>query len=515
MSAYPVEYGVQLEDRQVTSASTEAPAIHGSDHDRSGLGGHPAGMTTLFFTEMWERFSYYGMRAILMLYMVAPIASGGLAINTHQAGTIYGVYTMMVYMTSIPGGIIADRVLGARLSVLVGGIIIALGHFSLAIKDMPFFYGGLILIVLGTGLLKPNISTMLGGLYDKNDERRDSGFSIFYMGINIGAAMAPLVCGYFAQSEQFKALLIRFNIDVNSCWHFGFAAAGIGMLLGLGQYVWHGDRLKNVGGKPPSKALAGKTSESNKMSEQSASSAACSTASAKTSHSVPDSQSDTPAVSAALTVEEWRRLGAIGVLFFFSMLFWAVYEQGGSSLNLFADRLTRNEIFGMTFPSSWLQTIPAVYCIVLAPVFSAFWIKLGDKQPSSPAKFTYGLLFLALGIGLMVPAAMVAAGGKVSPLWLVFAYLLMVVGEMCLSPVGLSTVTKLAPTRLCSSIMGLWFLSMAFGNMLAGWLSGFFDEKALNTLIILFGSMGIAGLLATGILAALTPMVRRLMGTIR
>jgi POT family proton-dependent oligopeptide transporter len=442
-------------------------------------------MTTLFFTEMWERFSYYGMRAILMLYMVAPIASGGLAIDTHRAGTIYGVYTMMVYMTSIPGGIIADRILGARQSVLVGGIIIALGHFALAVRDLPFFYGGLILIVLGTGLLKPNISTMLGGLYDKNDERRDSGFSIFYMGINIGAAMAPLACGYFAQSEQFKSLLVKCNIDVNSCWHFGFAAAGIGMLLGLTQYVIHGKRLQSVGGKP----VKIKAAQQNDLSAE-------------------------PTLSTPLTREEWRRLGAIGVLFFFSMLFWAVYEQGGSSLNLFADRLTRNEIFGMSFPSSWLQTIPAVYCIVLAPVFSAFWIKLGDKQPSSPAKFTYGLLFLALGIGLMVPASMVAASGKVSALWLVFAYLLMVIGEMCLSPVGLSTVTKLAPTRLCSSIMGLWFLSMAFGNMLAGYLSGFFDEKALNTLMILFGSMGVAGLLATGILAALTPMVRRLMGTI-
>jgi POT family proton-dependent oligopeptide transporter len=516
MSGNTVEYSARIEESTVTSASTEAPTTHGSHHDRSGLGGHPAGMTTLFFTEMWERFSYYGMRAILMLYMVAPVASGGLAISTRQAGTIYGVYTMMVYMTSIPGGIIADRILGARRSVLVGGIIIALGHFALAIKDLPFFYGGLILIVLGTGLLKPNISTMLGGLYDKNDERRDSGFSIFYMGINIGAAMAPLVCGYFAQSEQFKALLIRCNIDVNSCWHFGFAAAGIGMLLGLTQYVVHGNRLKSVGGKP-GKTQGGRINEVNKHGFDSAQSPQ-SALSANSTQSPQSDQGDRPyatSQSSPLTIEEWRRLGAIGVLFFFSMLFWAVYEQGGSSLNLFADRLTRNEIFGMSFPSSWLQTIPAVYCIVLAPVFSAFWIKLGDKQPSSPAKFTYGLLFLALGIGLMVPAAMVATGGKVSPLWLVFAYLLMVIGEMCLSPVGLSTVTKLAPARLCSSIMGLWFLSMAFGNLLAGWLSGFFDEKALNTLMILFGSMGVAGLLATVILAALTPLVRRLMGTIR
>ena len=458
-------------------------------HDTSGLGGHPKGMTTLFFTEMWERFSYYGMRAILMLYMVAPLSAGGLQMQTANAGQIYGIYTAMVYMTSIPGGIIADRWLGARLSVLIGGIIIACGHFVLAIRDLPAFYIGLSLIVLGTGLLKPNISTMLGGLYDANDERRDSGFSIFYMGINIGAAISPLVCGYFAQSEQFKSFLVSRGLDANSCWHFGFAAAGVGMLLGLTQFVMHGKRLQNVGARPVrvKSTISPETGKKGTVEK---------------------------APSQPLTPEELRRLGAIGVLFFFSMFFWAVYEQGGSSLNLFADRLTKNEIFGYEFPSSWLQMVPAVYCIVLAPLFSALWIKMGDKQPSSPAKFTYGLLLLSLGIGLMAPASMIASGGKVSALWLVFAYLLMVLGEMCLSPVGLSTVTKLAPARFLSSTMGVWFLSMAFGNYLAGYLGGFFDEKALGTLVTLFGAMAAAGLVATAIIAALTPTVRKLMGNI-
>lgn len=477
----------------MTTASSELPTAPGTHHDTGGLGGHPKGMTTLFFTEMWERFSYYGMRAILILYMVAETSKGGLQMSTAEAGKIYGIYTAMVYMTSIPGGIIADRWLGARLSVLVGGIIIACGHFVLAIPSLVAFYLGLALIVMGTGLLKPNISTMLGGLYDANDERRDSGFSIFYMGINIGAAISPIVCGYFAQSEQFKSLLVRCGLEPNSCWHFGFAAAGVGMLLGLAQFVSNGKRLANVGERPNNSAT--------NVVEQ------------KLDNQLQASiQAKQPI---ALTPEEWSRIGAIGVLFFFSMFFWAVYEQGGSSLNLFADKLTKNEIFGFEFPSSWLQMVPAVYCIVLAPAFSALWIKLGDKQPSSPAKFTYGLLLLSLGIGLMAPASVIAAGGKVSALWLVFAYLFMVLGEMCLSPVGLSTVTKLAPQRFLASTMGLWFLSMAFGNYLAGYLGGFFDEKSTTTLVTLFGAMGGAGLLATLIIGVLTPKVRQLMSGIR
>ncbi|HEY9788349.1 MAG TPA: peptide MFS transporter [Candidatus Obscuribacterales bacterium] len=447
--------------------------------DRSGLFGHPRGLTTLFFTELWERFSYYGMRAILVLYMVAPPAQGGLGFDTRLAATIYGVYTMSVYLTSIPGGLIADRLLGARLCILLGGIIIACGHFTLAFPSLFAFYGGLLLIVLGTGLLKPNISSMLGTLYGKDDDRRDGGFSIFYMGINIGAALSPLVCGYLAQSPQFKGWLQSIGMDPNASWHFGFAAAGVGMIIGLTHYLAQYNHIVNAGNKP----LERKTERA--------------------------------ANEPPLTIEEWKRVGAIACLFVFNILFWAVYEQGGSSLNLFADKLTRNEILGIEFPSSWFQSVPAVYCIVLAPVFSWLWIAMGKKQPSSPAKFSIGLFLLAAGIALMVPASLLAASGKVSPMWLVVAYFLQVVGEMCLSPVGLSTVTKLAPQRFQSSTMGLWMVGMGLGNLLAGFMAGFFDETNTNALIGLFGFMGVFTCAAAAVLYLLTPTVRKLMSGVK
>ena len=443
--------------------------------------GHPRGLVALFFTELWERFSYYGMRALLVLYMVAPIAEGGLGFDTRLAATIYGVYTMSVYMSSIPGGLVADRLLGARKAILVGGLIIAAGHFCLALPAINTFVAGLVMIVVGTGLLKPNISALLGSLYAEGDDRRDAGFSIFYMGINMGAALSPIVCGYLAQDPSFKAKLVSMGFSPHSSWHWGFAAAGVGMLIGLVHFVLQKKLLGTAGDKP--------------IKPQSAATA------------------EKPAER--FTPEELKRVGAIGILFFFNMLFWSVYEQGGSSLNLFADRMTRNEIFGWPFPSSWFQSVPAIFVIVMAPLISWVWMRLGHKQPSSPAKFTVGLLFLGLGIALAVPATILAAHGKVSPLWLCGVYFLQVVGELCLSPVGLSTVTKLAPARIVGLTMGVWFVSMALGNYLAGWLAGFFDEKNANALLGLFGGMGIACLIATVILAMLTPTVRRLMGGIR
>ena len=263
--------------------------------DRSGIAGHPKGLTTLFLTEVWERFSYYGMRALLVLYMAAPVVDGGLEFETSKATTTYGIYTGAVYLMSLPGGWLADRFLGARLTVLLGGIIIAAGHFLLAFASMPTFYGGLALIVLGTGLLKPNISTMVGGLYGENDPRRDSGFSIFYMGINIGAMMGPLVAGYLGQ---------RIN------WHLGFAAAGVGMVIGIIQYLFHIKRLSQVGARPERIR-----SEKAKAPKQ------------------------------PLTKEEKRRLAIIAILFFFSILFWTSFEQAGSSFNLFAQRHTRDAAF--------------------------------------------------------------------------------------------------------------------------------------------------------------------------
>lgn len=444
--------------------------------------GHPAGLVTLFFTEMWERFSYYGMRALLMLYMVAPLAAGGLGFNVRDAATIYGIYTMSVYMTSIPGGFIADRFLGCRRAILFGGSIIALGHFTLAVPSVFAFAAGLLLIVCGTGLLKPNISAMVGKLYGPSDNRRDAGFSIFYMGINIGAAISPIVCGFLAQHPSFKKWLVSVGLPAESSWHFGFAAAGVGMLIGLAHLLFQRKMLDGIGDKP---------------------------------NTAVDPVEKESGGHAALTTPEIRRLGAIAILFVFNILFWAVYEQGGSSLNLFADKLTRNEVFGFDFPSSWFQSVPAIFVILLAPVISEIWVRLGDRQPSSPAKFAMGLAFLGLGIALAVPATMLSATGKVSPLWLVGVFFLQVVGELCLSPVGLSTVTKLAPVRFVGMTMGVWFVSMALGNFVAGWLAGFFEENNVNALVTLFGGMGAVCAVAAVLLFIAVPKVKDLMSGIK
>lgn len=461
---------------------TDATTADIAPHERT-FAGHPIGLVNLFFTEMWERLSYYGMRAILMLYMVAALKDGGLAMNNENAGNIFGLYTMAVYLAAMPGGFIADRFLGARKAVLLGGSIIALGHFTMAFPSIQTFYGGLGLIVIGTGLLKPNITSMLGMLYKEGDPRRDGGFSIFYMGVNVGAALAPLVCGYLAQGVEFKAWLDSAGFGAHTSWHWAFAAAGVGMVIGLIHYVVQWKQLGEAGLKP------------NKTAKPSA-----------------DAVNQE---STALTPLELKRIGAIAVLFVFNILFWTVYEQGGTSLNIFADKCTDTTIGGWYCPSSWLQTFQAVFVITFAPMFSWLWLKLGDKQPAAPAKFAFGLLFLGLGISLMVPAAMLAAQGKVSPLWLIAVYLLQVLGELCLSPVGLSTVTKLAPARFLGLTMGAWYISNSCGNYLAGKIGGMFDENNLSAMPTLFGAMGVAGVVAALILAFLTPTVKKLMGGIK
>jgi POT family proton-dependent oligopeptide transporter len=449
--------------------------------DAGGLGGHPRGLTTLFFTEMWERFSYYGMRAILVLYMVAPAAQGGLGFDTKRAASIYGTYTMSVYLTALPGGFVADRWLGARLAVLLGGVVIACGHFTMVFQSTNFLYAGMALIAIGTGLLKPNISAMVGGLYGENDPRRDSGFSIFYMGINVGAVLAPLVCGYLAQGEGFRDFLASSGFDPAASWHWGFGAAGIGMTLGLVVFLAQRGRLRGA-----ERRIEKKGGE------------------------------DADARGRPLDAGDWKRVGAIFIFFLFTMLFWAAYEQKGASLNLFALKLVRTEVFGFQFPSSWLQSLTPLYVIILAPLFSVLWLRMGDRQPSSPAKFTLGLLFIGLAYLLfMTPAAWLTAEGKVSPLWLVGLYFLEVVGEMCLSPVGLSTVTKLSPAKLVGIMMGVWFLASSFGSKLAGYLSGFFVADNPATLVRLYGGIALGLLVATGILAALIPTLRRLMGRVR
>ena len=431
--------------------------------DTAGWFGHPRGLSTLFFTEMWERFSFYGLKALLILFMTATVANGGLGFTDKLAGRIIGLYGFGVYASAIVGGWLADRVFGQYRSVLLGGIIIALGHFSMAVPTVVTFYLGLCLIMAGTGMLKPNVSTMVGALYDDADTRRDAGFSIFYVGINVGAFAAPLVVGTLGQ-------------EVN--WHIGFACAGVGMIIGLIQYVVGKPRLL------PALHRLGQTE----------------------AHAAP-----VAGPWWRYTREEWGRVAAIAVLFIFSAIFWGAFEQASSSLNLFADRLTQNTLFGLDFPSTWYQSLNSMFMIFgLAPLIGAIWVRLGDRQPSSPVKFALGLLFVGLGFVLIVPAAKVAqAGVKVSPWWLIGLYFLHTIGELCLSPVGLSIVTKLAPQRIVGAMMGVWFVSIAVGNMLAGMAGGLFQTLPLPTL---FGAVAAVAFVAALLLLALTPWLRKLMG---
>ena len=488
--------------------------------DSGGLGGHPRGLTTLFFTEMWERFSYYGMRALLILFMVKTAAEGGLGFETKRAAAIYGTYTMSVYLLSILGGFIADNFIGARRAVLIGGIIIACGHFSMALSSQFTFFAGLVLIALGTGLLKPNISTMVGSLYSPTDERRDAGFSIFYMGINLGAFLSPLVTGYLAQSDDWKARLAGWGMDPLHSWHWGFAAAGVGMTFGLIMYVLQRGRLARVGHAPAPEA------DGSRPWGKLGLVALCSFALIMAMRA----SDDHPSVVYVLFVLqiaailffafkpkiESKRIAAILVFFFAAEIFWAIFEQTGSTISLFADQLTRNEVLGHAFPSSWWQSVNSVWVILLAPVFAFLWLKLGSKQPSSPTKFALGLLFVALSFVLMVPAAKLTAGGaKVGPLWLVGLFFLQSVGEMLLSPVGLSTMTKLAPARLLGMVMGIWFLAAALGNKLAGVLAGDFKSDNADALATFFWHQALAVGGCTLVLFALVPWVKKLMCGVR
>jgi len=431
----------------------------------AGWFGHPRGLSTLFFTEMWERFSYYGMRGFLILYMTKA-----LGFTDPHAGAVYGNYVGSVWLAAIFGGVIADRWLGHYRSVLLGGTIIALGHFTLALHALPFFYAGLSLIVLGTGLLKPNVSTLVGALYEQGDERRDAGFSVFYMGINLGALLGPLVAGKLAE-----------GVD----WHLGFACAGVGMTLGLAQYVLGRRRLA-----PAIERLAARPGP-----------AAVSPGLA-------------PGVShGGFTAADWKRMTAVVVFFAFASLFWGAYEQAGSTLNLFADRYVHLELLGIKLYASWFVSIQAAFVILLSPAFAWLWVKLGPRQPSSPAKFALALLFVGLAFVLLMPAGAIAQGGvRISPLWLVAVYFIEELGELCLSPVGLSVVTKLAPKQVVGLMMGVFFLSNALGNKLAGWSAGFISTTPLPTL---FGVTAAVTLGAAVVMFVLLKPVQRLMGGVR
>jgi proton-dependent oligopeptide transporter, POT family len=487
-----------------------------------GFFGHPRGLSTLFFTEMWERFSYYGMRAILTLYMTKSLVEGGLGFDEKYASVIYATYVSSVWYLPLVGGWLADRILGARRAVLIGGIIIACGHYSMAISSLPSFYAGLVLIAIGTGLLKPNISAMVGQLYPDKDERRDAGFSIFYMGINLGAFLSPIVVGFLAQHIWFRNFIASMGFDSRSSWHFGFGAAGVGMTLGLIQYVIGRNRLRTVGEKPKKEASGARSEGFDYVT------GGLAVVGAIIGAALGYLFGDAGLISALfpcvvfffagylagtvrlLTGDELKNVLVIFILFLFSIVFWMTFEQAGSSLTLFADRLTRTTILGWAYPSSWFQSVQPIFIIILAPLFAWLWQKMGDRQPSSPGKFTFGLLFAGLAFVVVTIASMVTGGGRVSPLWLIFVYFLQSVGELCLSPVGLSTVTKLAPARMVGLMMGVWFLSISIGSYIAGLTTRFFAGNDPAVLTRAFGIFAAITLIAAFLLALLTPLIKKM-----
>jgi proton-dependent oligopeptide transporter, POT family len=458
------------------------------------------------------------MRALLLLYMTAPVAAGGMELDTVTGGAIYGLYTSMVYMATLPGGWVADRLIGQRSAVLYGGILIACGHFSMAVPSTSTFYLGLFLIVIGTGLLKGNVSVIVGALYGKDDIRRDAGFSIFYMGINLGAFVAPLICGYLGQKIT---------------WHAGFAAAGFGMLIGVVQYVL-GARYLGEAGKYP--APAESVEAAARLRRRSimwgiilvAAVAAFSVGSYTGALDVTPRQVSDGAgyglliltvaffgwlfLTPGWTPEERHHLYAIGVLFLAAALFWSLFEQAGSTLNLFADRDTRTTFLGWSYPSSWFQSVNSMFVWMFAPVFAVLWIWLGRRQPSTPVKFALGLILVGAGFAVLVVAARLAQNGvQVSPMWLVVTYLLHTCGELCLSPVGLSAMTKLAPVRIGGLMMGVWFLATSVGNFMAGRVSGFYESMPLPTL---FMSIALVGIVAGLLLLLVTPPIKKMMGEV-
>ncbi|MEO8502490.1 MAG: peptide MFS transporter [Acidobacteriota bacterium] len=441
------------------------------------LRSHPKGLRPLFFTEMWERFSYYGMRALLFLYMILPLESGGLGFTKARAGLIYGLYTFLVYAFSIPGGWAADKFLGYRRAIVIGGVLIAAGEFSLATGTMAFFYLGLFLIVVGTGLLKTNCTTLVGQLYGEKDPRQDAGYSIYYMGINIGALVAPLVLGFVAQETVVVRALGTFGLASANGWHWAFGIAGVAMLLGLAQYSVQQRLLGN----------AGQQGGSSKTAEAAA--------------PLPP-----------LTHEEKQRMWVVGILVIFIMTFFFVFEQAGTTLNLFADEHTRNQIGSFKFPSSWLQSVNSIWLLLIVPLISVLWVKLGKNEPSSPVKFTLGLFFVGAGMLLLVPpsfAFQADATLKVAPWWLIGTYLLHTIGELCLSPVGLSTVSKLAPKRFAGQLMGVFFFAIGAGNMLAGLAGSISGSLKPSTLFL--GLFVITTVMAV-VLVVLTPRIKRMMG---
>ncbi|MFC5457030.1 peptide MFS transporter [Prosthecobacter fluviatilis] len=437
--------------------------------------GHPRGIYTLFFTEMWERFSYYGMRALLVLYMVAEVKRGGMGLTDEMAAAIYGLYTALVYMTALPGGWVGDRLLGARSAVWWGGVIIACGHVVLGIHSTQSFFIGLILVAFGSGLLKSNMSALVGQLYPEGGARRDSGFTLFYMGINVGALFGQLMCGWLGEHVG---------------WRWGFSAAAVGMFLGLVQFRFTERHVAHIGSRVVHAGqnvrrewrmlLAGLAGVVILV--------VLGVAGVLRINAVEFAHHTAWFIAgvallyflwafflARLDAPEKKRMVVILVLFLASAMFWAGFEQVGSSFSIFAERFTIRKFCGWEVPASWIQALNPLCVIALAPVVALLWSKLASREmsPSLTTKMSWALLMLALGFVVAGWAAHRALStGPVWPTWLMSVVLLHTLGELFLSPVGLSAVTKLSPPRLTGQMMGIWFLGSSLGDILAGILAG-------------------------------------------
>jgi POT family proton-dependent oligopeptide transporter len=434
----------------------------------------PRGLYLLFTVEMWERFSFYGMRAIFVLF-VADSARGGLGWSKAAASQLFGLYGFVAYALPVLGGYLADRFIGTHRSMVIGALILALGHFCMAMPTTPTFFLGASLVMIGTGFFKVNASTMVGQLYEPNDPRRDGGFTIFYMGVNVGATLGQVVCGYFGESARWG-------------WHYGFGAAGVGMLLGLAFYLRLRPKYLRGIGDPPRRAPAS-----------------------------IEVKAATPA--APLTRDERDRVVALLIVIACTIPFWMAFEQAGSSMNFFADERTNRLVLGFRIPASWFQSVNSTVLILSAPLFAALWTALArrGREPSTPIKMAVALVMMGVGFVFMVAGARRSDGGAlVSPLWLVAAYSFHTFGELCLSPIGLSFVTKLAPLKYASLLMGVWFGGTAISELLAGQAASLTDRVAKGELFHLLGGQAdfflifvISSFATAVVLVALAPWLRR------
>ncbi len=473
----------------MTSATTEQSLSSGtgivSGQKEPQFFGHPRGLSVLFFTEFWERFSFYGLRAILLLFLTAPAAISGMEFDITTAGFIYGIYTSMAYLASVPGGWIADNLIGQRRAIFYGGILISAGNLVLSMHGIQFLVIGLTLVIMGTGLLKPNVSAIVGGLYTANESaRRDAGFSIFYTGINLGAFVAPLVVGSLGEKVN---------------WHMGFLASGIGMAIGLVWYRFGSKHLGSLGLAPINPEAIAKAKKTLLIAAGTLLGVVGLVAVIHVSGIyrvtidiarnvfnigylvIPVAFFAVVFADKSLSLIEKKRFVVIAIFFFLSAIFWGSFEQAGTTFTLFARDSTDRTIGGTTLPVSYFQSLNAMFIVIFASVFALIWVKLGDRQPSSPMKFAIGLILAGVGFWILSLGAGIAASGtKVSPLWLVLVYMIHTFGELCLSPVGLSNITKLAPARYVSQAMGIWFLGASLGNYIAGQAAGYVEHSSAS-----------------------------------